>query len=504
MFVAMLRMALIIINPSDQRHAPLGTFFLQSLYATSSSVWSAMKTVPAFVEFCIYYPLLAALRFIYYQVFTYLPRWIEYKSIKFWYWCRWLHLTWLWWTTLIPSYWNKPPLQPNGKLNGNYWMHTREDLHQLHHQYKDLVARSKRYLDRFEYYRNNYDDLWSRIWHPFLMALLYFTAFWFFVGRIFLYRLGWLHDSNRKRHHRRSSTCFHVHTTALNIDQRTQQNLMAFDSDSCTIICDNSANVHICNDKTMFLGKMRNTNQHYVATNVGNKNSALGMCTVCWRWKDHNSCIHQYDIKDVLYFPNSPVNILSVTGLATQLGDDEGTGIDTRLHTSRFYWNHGRHERTIHHSSSNLPELPINEGFSFTSLRSKFIGTKVDLKKSHSHCHLTHTIPPDDDALEEPKPPLHLDGDMFHVGETFLYSKDGHTCYVRVEKIVMDDDSVFCLHLRSSNSDDLIVTTREFLCAPDSPDVGWIPISLPEKSAADTSLTEKDIKNSDPVTLSPL
>ena len=105
---------------------------------------------------------------------------------------------------------------------------------------------------------------------------------------------------------------------------------------------------------------MRPTDQHYVATIGGTQNSARGMGTVRWRWKDDDGRVHEYDIKDVLFFPNSPVNILSVTEFATQLEDDEGTGIDTKRTTSRFYWDRDRYTRTIHHSKSRLPELPVN------------------------------------------------------------------------------------------------------------------------------------------------
>ena len=53
------------------------------------------------------------------------------------------------------------------------------------------------------------------------------------------------------------------------------------------------------------------------------------MGTVQWRWKGDLGKIHTLDIKNVLYFPQSPVNILSITGLGYQLKDNDGTGIDT-------------------------------------------------------------------------------------------------------------------------------------------------------------------------------
>ena len=72
---------------------------------------------------------------------------------------------------------------------------------------------------------------------------------------------------------------YYAHYTVLNIDKRLQDQPIKFDTDSSTIICDNSANVHICNDKNMFIRPPRRTDQHYVATIGGAKNSAAGMGT---------------------------------------------------------------------------------------------------------------------------------------------------------------------------------------------------------------------------------
>ena len=45
-----------------------------------------------------------------------------------------------------------------------------------------------------------------------------------------------------------------VLTTVLNIDNRTnKRNVVSFDLDASTVVCDNLANVHICNDKNVLL-----------------------------------------------------------------------------------------------------------------------------------------------------------------------------------------------------------------------------------------------------------
>ena len=171
--------------------------------------------------------------------------------------------------------------------------------------------------------------------------------------------------SNQRK---RGRQLFHVQTSVLNIDKRLQDHSTTFETDSSTILCDNSANVHIWSSKSMFIGPMRLTDQHYVATIGGSKNSTSGMGTVRWRWKDELGKIHKCDIKNVIYFHQLPVNILSITGLADQLKDKDGTGIHTKINKSRFYWDKNKFQRTINHPSSNLLELPINEGFLMDSM----------------------------------------------------------------------------------------------------------------------------------------
>jgi hypothetical protein len=224
------------------------------------------------------------------------------------------------------------------------------------------------------------------------------------------------------------------------------------------------------------------------------------MGTVNWRWKDDHGKSHTMKIKDVLFFPDSPVNILSITCLADQFKDDDGTGIDTKLTKSRFYWDNNQFQRTINHPASNLPELPINEGFSLAARFTNAFATNVCRNKKHCHCHLFQQIPEDDSK----KPTIELDSNMFHVGETLLYTNEGHTTYVRVDKIFLDDGAVLTFHVRTKD-EKLIKATQESLHAPDAPDIGWIPSTVPDRREAISDLSEKEIKQlSNPVSLSPL
>ena len=133
----------------------------------------------------------------------------------------------------------------------------------------------------------------------------------------------------------------------------------------------------------MFISPPRRTYQHYVATIGGAKNSAAGMCTTQWSWKDDDAKHHTIDVENVLYFPQSPVNILSITSLADQFNDDDGTGVNNNRSKSHSYWNHNKHQQTITHPPLNLPELPVNEGFSLAGMYNQMVGAKVFKTKQH-------------------------------------------------------------------------------------------------------------------------
>jgi len=85
-----------------------------------------------------------------------------------------------------------------------------------------------------------------------------------------------------------------------------------FDSDSSTVIVDNAANCCICNDKDMFISeitKMDPTKNLTVST-AGGEKAPIGYGDVLWKWSDDEGKVHEHSLKDVLYFPESPVNII--------------------------------------------------------------------------------------------------------------------------------------------------------------------------------------------------
>ena len=80
------------------------------------------------------------------------------------------------------------------------------------------------------------------------------------------------------------------------------------------------------------------------------------------QWKDDSGKIHSYILAYVLFFPNSPVKIMSITKLTHELNDETGTWIKTMGKKSIFSCDYEKDERTIYHPPSNLPEMMLSEG----------------------------------------------------------------------------------------------------------------------------------------------
>ena len=87
---------------------------------------------------------------------------------------------------------------------------------------------------------------------------------------------------------------------ALNIDKRIgNTSSVRFDVDSLTVICNNSANVHICINKKCFVGDIEMDASLQVATIGGKQNTSAGIGTVCWKRKDDDA--HIQDLRCTLF-----------------------------------------------------------------------------------------------------------------------------------------------------------------------------------------------------------
>ena len=167
--------------------------------------------------------------------------------------------------------------------------------------------------------------------------------------------------------------------------------MLHHDTDSSTMVCDNSANVNICNQRNMFVGDIRTVSNQQVDTIGGKGHRPSGISTVKWIWHDEFGKSHKYFVDDVLFSPQSPINILSVTCFARQLDDLTGTGIDTKQLRSPFYWDLNKLSLKIQHPPSNLPEISINEGFALSTVFRALVSRVINVANHPRYgCCFTH------------------------------------------------------------------------------------------------------------------
>ena len=199
----------------------------------------------------------------------------------------------------------------------------------------------------------------------------------------------------------------------------------------------------------MFVGEMRSSTNQGVATIGGKGHQPSGIGTVRWTWRDDIGKLHEFLIEDVLFFPQSPNNILSVTYLARQLKDLAGTGIDTKQLQSRFYWDLNKYSLTIHHLPSNLPEISINQDFALSTMFRALVSRVIN-PTNHSKygCCYTHMH---DDANESPtiqdpdrrsvccghqsdftSVKVEITEELFDIGETFFFTNNSWSNMVKV------------------------------------------------------------------------
>ena len=95
-------------------------------------------------------------------------------------------------------------------------------------------------------------------------------------------------------------------TTVLNFDKRVRtRDLLPYDTDSTTMVCDNRVNVHICNKRNMFVGEIRKFTNQGVYTIGGKGHQPSGIGTVRWRWHEDPGKSHEYLVEDALFSPLS-------------------------------------------------------------------------------------------------------------------------------------------------------------------------------------------------------
>ena len=164
---------------------------------------------------------------------------------------------------------------------------------------------------------------------------------------------------------------------------------------------DNSATVHICNNRSLFEGSL--SPGCGVTTANGTPEHMQG--NVCLKWNDDEGVECEYLLDEVQYVPESPVNLFLVRCFAKRWPDengnpdDKGTRVSTRYAISEFTWEYGTKTRTFPNSTRGLPEMPMNEGYGnfrkYVNYFIRFVADKVE--SNFMSCYLN--IVEDDESV---------------------------------------------------------------------------------------------------------
>ena len=88
----------------------------------------------------------------------------------------------------------------------------------------------------------------------------------------------------------------------------------------------------------MFTDNIEPIISNEVGTIGGNNIITKSIGTVIWYWTDDDVKMHKNELNNLLYFTDSPFNIISATVLAELMKDDEGTWVLKTVKYSSFTW----------------------------------------------------------------------------------------------------------------------------------------------------------------------
>ena len=213
----------------------------------------------------------------------------------------------------------------------------------------------------------------------------------FFVRSIFqilLFRFGWLNCPVKNS----SSAVFHTQWDSVSTLSAEQLSLHAFRSDFSpgqqTAIVDNCANTHVWNDESHFIRYSSLSSGAWAVSTIGGKNHyPEGSGDVSVSWRNDNNMLFRHISKNVLFFSDSPVKIISAHKLAAEWGsevDQEGTLIKTKYAYGVFKWRYKKLRKTIQHPVHGLPEMVINDtNASIFSMFCNYCSSKASQSRAH-------------------------------------------------------------------------------------------------------------------------
>jgi hypothetical protein len=215
-----------------------------------------------------------------------------------------------------------------------------------------------------------------------------------------------------------------------------------------------------------------------------------GQGSIQIRFHDNDGKFYVKVIDDVLYFPDSPVNILGVPLLGKQWNDLEGVCISTKSQYSVFTWDNGRCTRNVMHKASGLPELPINEGDSLFSAFFVSFYSLFPMPRATKSCLLSRAARFEDKSAPSSTATARCFRSSFRVGERVTLVNPGSTESATVSDAEFDTNMQQQVHVQLPDGT-VKKASGEQLRRASEPDIGVIPRTT-DQLAADVDRMSKD------------
>ena len=143
---------------------------------------------------------------------------------------------------------------------------------------------------------------------------------------------------------------------------------LQFDTNSIDIVIDNSANIHICNQR-LFLQNFKPLEFKCGINMVSKKTVPEGIGEMDITQKDDNRFNHKYTLQGVLFYSKSLVNIFGVTKFTQFLEGPNYRTLKYRIGIKMYYYylevhqDKRKYSHTIIYPLSSLPVISFNTGF---------------------------------------------------------------------------------------------------------------------------------------------
>ena len=260
-----------------------------------------------------------------------------------------------------------------------------------------------------------------------------------------------------------------VYSTSNNISEMQSE---VFDADSDTIVVDNSANCIIWRHKHNFIPSTYRTLDPLKSPDIctaSGQGSPMAIGDLNIGWYDDFGTYHNFVLKDTYHIPTSSVNVLGISAFSKSIGDydTKGTRINSSGQESIFSWNNNAFQRSFSHSEANIPELPVNDGYTKFY---KFCNFIEHIRPISKQCYSAFRT-----VVKNP-----INNIPYKIGEEVLYKNNDHVEKGVIECICLDkqlQDYKFDIKFKGGQK---VITSRDSIMALDETDVSQIPYTSEE------------------------